>query len=789
MPVGKYAQALARDAEINRRQQLNNGTIPGGLAYIAENVFDALKYRQDQRQQQEANAALQEALFGGGDAGGETARFLMPSEQIGRGATSAWQSQNPLVAGGSAPGASPRGLPSSNDFAGAVQNNPMSKLQALAKDGNPYAADFALKLGFQNLSQRQQEQQAARQAAQQDALRQQQWAREDQIRREGFQRDDARFQQEQSFRQQQLEQQNRETWGQPVEMFDQDGAPIIVQQSNLGNWRRVDPSSLMGGQQPQGTAQQTGGVTGGQVTGAAPQPTAPAPSNTYSAQPTQLGQVIDNNTPPEAMTDSIIRQESGGRADAVSPVGARGVMQVMPATAMQPGYGMQNIFDYAEARGIRVPARNEATAKQLLMNPELNQQFGKDYYKQMFGRWGSHMLALASYNAGAGNVENWIKTLGDPRKGEISEVEFVNRIPFQETRNYVTNIANMMTGDPRRVTASAYRRPGEFDGGNASMMAQAQTARGPMPALASEMLLANNMTQPGAFDGGYGSPMMFTAPTAKPALPAWAEEALMGGQPQPAAQPAAPSPAAAPVAATQQGQAPMQPVSATTQPAAQQEPQKRYYTMQKPDLKAQREEAAVAEKQRLANEKAAASYMVVRSDTEDAEKLLDNWFATGNVGMLMSNVGGTDARELSGRYDTIKANISFDTLQEIRAASPTGGALGSVSDREGELLSSAKGKLDIGNSPEVQRQALQRIRGLYHLARTGDYSMLDPRDAQYIREGRGEAEPTSTPQGSGATAQGASSLPTVASNDDAAFDALPSGAEFVDETGKRWRKP
>lgn len=156
----------------------------------------------------------------------------------------------------------------------------------------------------------------------------------------------------------------------------------------------------------------------------------------------------------DRMLQAIIRQESGGRADAVSPVGARGIMQVMPATAMRPGYGMQDIFGYAERMGIPVAARDEATAKRLLMNPELNQAFGRDYYGKMRdAHGGSDTLALASYNAGAGRVQDWLKSIGDPRRGEVSEAEFVSRIPFKETRDYVTKIMGSL-GEPQQVQAT-----------------------------------------------------------------------------------------------------------------------------------------------------------------------------------------------------------------------------------------------------------------------------------------------------------------------------------------------
>lgn len=156
----------------------------------------------------------------------------------------------------------------------------------------------------------------------------------------------------------------------------------------------------------------------------------------------------------DRMLQAIIRQESGGRADAVSPVGARGIMQVMPATAMRPGYGMESIFDYAAKRGIDTGSdRSEQMAKSLLMNKDLNKEFGSDYFNKMKEQYGgSDILALAAYNAGGGNVNQWLKSIGDPRKGQVSEQEFVSRIPFKETRDYVTKIMGSL-GEPQQVQA------------------------------------------------------------------------------------------------------------------------------------------------------------------------------------------------------------------------------------------------------------------------------------------------------------------------------------------------
>ena len=53
---------------------------------------------------------------------------------------------------------------------------------------------------------------------------------------------------------------------------------------------------------------------------------------------------------------------------------------------------------------------------------------------------GSHLLMFASYNAGGGNVSKWIKAYGDPRSVHVDPVDWIERIPFSETRNYVQRV-------------------------------------------------------------------------------------------------------------------------------------------------------------------------------------------------------------------------------------------------------------------------------------------------------------------------------------------------------------
>jgi len=142
------------------------------------------------------------------------------------------------------------------------------------------------------------------------------------------------------------------------------------------------------------------------------------------AFPTMLSRM--KNIPLEwALVHSIIRQESAFDYDAQSPVGARGLMQLMPATAAET-------------------AKKKGWAHQtdwLTTRPEHNIKLGSAYMDQMVKRFdGSYPLALAAYNAGPGRVDRWVKNFGDPRKGEIDIIDWVELIPISETRNYVQRV-------------------------------------------------------------------------------------------------------------------------------------------------------------------------------------------------------------------------------------------------------------------------------------------------------------------------------------------------------------
>jgi hypothetical protein len=102
---------------------------------------------------------------------------------------------------------------------------------------------------------------------------------------------------------------------------------------------------------------------------------------------------------------------------------------------------------------------------------------------------------------------------------------------------------------------------------------------------------------------------------------------------------------------------------------------------------------------------------IVTQDIGRTVNAIDNSIlpTTGFFGQMLSGVGGTGARDVAGLLDTIKANTAFDKLAEMRKASPTGAALGSVTERELNLLAAVRGNLEQSQSAEHLRFNLARL--------------------------------------------------------------------------------
>lgn len=126
-----------------------------------------------------------------------------------------------------------------------------------------------------------------------------------------------------------------------------------------------------------------------------------------------------------AIVHAIARQESAFDPSAVSHAGARGLMQMMPATARETARRSGLPFDLAR----------------LGSDALYSARMGAAHLGDLLREWrGSYILTFAAYNAGSGNVRRWIAAYGDPRSPEVDAIDWVERIPFYETRNYVQRV-------------------------------------------------------------------------------------------------------------------------------------------------------------------------------------------------------------------------------------------------------------------------------------------------------------------------------------------------------------
>ena len=133
-----------------------------------------------------------------------------------------------------------------------------------------------------------------------------------------------------------------------------------------------------------------------------------------------------------------------------------------------------------------------------------------------------------------------------------------------------------------------------------------------------------------------------------------------------------------------------------------------------PGSPADAEAKAAQEKKALGQNMQAGKADVVTQDIDRAIAVMESGtLPDTGAGALLSSIPGTDAKRLSGLLDTVKANVSFDTLNQMRQASPTGGALGSVTENELKLLQSAIGSLDQSQDAATLKDNLNRVWNMY----------------------------------------------------------------------------
>lgn len=134
---------------------------------------------------------------------------------------------------------------------------------------------------------------------------------------------------------------------------------------------------------------------------------------------------LPSGRPEPALVHAIVHRESLFNTEALSPAGARGLMQLMPGTAKDVARKTRNI--YSESRLTRSPAYNV--------------ELGAAYLQDLIDDYdGFYPLAIAAYNAGPANVREWLDAFGDPRSKSVNVIDWIESIPIYETRNYVQRV-------------------------------------------------------------------------------------------------------------------------------------------------------------------------------------------------------------------------------------------------------------------------------------------------------------------------------------------------------------
>ncbi|MBE0531644.1 MAG: lytic transglycosylase domain-containing protein [Rhodospirillales bacterium] len=138
-----------------------------------------------------------------------------------------------------------------------------------------------------------------------------------------------------------------------------------------------------------------------------------------------------------ALALAVIRQESAFWPEAISSAGARGLMQLMPNTAKHV------------AKVVNVAYAHE----RLTGDPDYNLKLGTAYLAQMVDDFGgSYVLALAAYNAGPSRARQWIRELGNPGQSWADTIDWIESIPFGETRNYIQRVLENLQVYRNRLT-------------------------------------------------------------------------------------------------------------------------------------------------------------------------------------------------------------------------------------------------------------------------------------------------------------------------------------------------
>lgn len=143
-----------------------------------------------------------------------------------------------------------------------------------------------------------------------------------------------------------------------------------------------------------------------------------------------------DSRPELGLALAVARQESSMNTRAQSPAGARGIMQLMPATA-------KTVAGWLRVR--YSPSR-------LTKDPAYNIRLGRAYLRSLLRSYrGSYVLAIAAYNAGPPALKEWLRRNGDPRKPGVDPVDWIELIPYPHTRNYVQRVLENLQVYRRRL--------------------------------------------------------------------------------------------------------------------------------------------------------------------------------------------------------------------------------------------------------------------------------------------------------------------------------------------------
>ncbi len=167
-----------------------------------------------------------------------------------------------------------------------------------------------------------------------------------------------------------------------------------------------------------------------------------APAAYYPLHP-----LADQSLPmaPE-MVLSIARRESEFDARVRSGVGARGLMQIMPATGREVAAGLGR--------------KKEHSTERLTTDPEYAAELGAAYLATLARQFSGNVVMIsAGYNAGPSRPDRWMRIYGDPREGQIDIVDWIEHIPFRETRNYVMRVAESLPIYRARLGKNPLPRP------------------------------------------------------------------------------------------------------------------------------------------------------------------------------------------------------------------------------------------------------------------------------------------------------------------------------------------